>query len=556
MCSLTSAMQHRFNPRPAHAITANRGLDPGQRAAKEVGCGGFDSLRLKATHRASTYWAPSEVHFSAVANTIADEYMAFEPSIGSPVSGHQYYYWPNDHYLFGAYENRLNSACDDWCSRATATQESLSYEQDDRWQCVCRRTQPPITFPQTTIRPTLGGPAKTCFAHSPQTARFKLAFGALSARKWYLNTEGICSKCYVPGMSHHSRPHCPRVPNSPTPRFVAIWFIIELAPRRRFFSDFCKMYLKQIHYFIAIAEKGAISSASAHIHIAQPALSAQIAKLEEELGVALFTRHRRGVTLTEAGEIFLEHAYKVVEDIATARSAVLTAASQPKGEVTFGLPVTTSTLMTVPIVEQVRARYPDIKLSLVDGMSADVYGWLVEGRLDVAILYGAERAPPIQAKLIVNDELYLMGHENDLTRGRTEIGFRELVHFPLLHNSPTRSRLRQLMDETARKLGFPLTYAGEIDSVPQMKALVYRGRGFTVLPKIALGNDPQVAKLRLLRIFNPELRLSSYLALTPKRDPSRATLCIFDLVDDLARSLLQRRQWAGGHRATDTTRRS
>lgn len=148
-----------------------------------------------------------------------------------------------------------------------------------------------------------------------------------------------------------------------------------------------------------------------------------------------------------------------MEEVETARRAVQSVATQPKGEVTFGLPVTTSTIMTVPIVEQVRERFPDIKLCIVDGMSADVFSWLVEGRLDVAILYGAERAPPIRAKPIVNDELYLIGHENQLTRGRKEISFRELVQFPLLHNSPTRSRLRLLLDETAKKFGCPLTYA-------------------------------------------------------------------------------------------------
>jgi LysR family transcriptional regulator, nitrogen assimilation regulatory protein len=313
------------------------------------------------------------------------------------------------------------------------------------------------------------------------------------------------------------------------------------------------MDLKQIQYFIAIAEKGAISAASAHIHIAQPALSAQLASLEDELGVALFTRHRRGVTLTEAGEVFLESAYRVVEAMTAAKSAVLSVASAPKGEVTFGLPVTTSTIMTVPVVELVRARYPDIKLNIVDGMSGDVHAWLVDGALDVAILYGAGKPPLVTAKPIVSDALYLMGHENELTRGRDEIRFCELPRFPLLHNSPARSRLRQLMDETARKLGCPLTYAGEIDSVPQMKALVYRGRGFTVLPKIALGNDAGAEKLRLLKIVDPALRLTSYLALSPRRDPSRATLCVFDQIEELAESLLKRRKWSGG-RAVSSAR--
>ncbi|MEP7300208.1 MAG: LysR substrate-binding domain-containing protein [Caldimonas sp.] len=310
------------------------------------------------------------------------------------------------------------------------------------------------------------------------------------------------------------------------------------------------MDLRQIQYFVAIAEKGSISAASAYIHIAQPALSAQLARLEADLGVALCTRHRRGITLTQGGEIFLEHAYKVIEGLAAARSAVLSVGSQPRGEVTFGLPVTTSTLMTVPIVELVHARYPHIKLNIVDGMSGDVFGWLVDGRLDVAILYGSDRPPQIKAKPIVSDALYLMGHENALTRGRETIAFRELTRFSLFHNSPTRSRLRLLLDETARKLGCPLNYAGEIDSVPQMKLLVYRGRGFTVLPKISLGNDAPVPKLRQLRIIEPDLRLTSYLALSPKRDPSRAALCVSDLVEELALSLLRRSKWKGGRAVT------
>lgn len=310
------------------------------------------------------------------------------------------------------------------------------------------------------------------------------------------------------------------------------------------------MYLKQIQYFIAIAENFGISAAAARIHIAQPALSAQLAKLEDELGVKLFTRHRRGVTLTEAGEVFLEHAYKVSAEVESARKAVLSVASAPRGQVTLGLPVTTSIIMTVPIVERVRALYPDISLRIVDGMSCDVYSWLLEGRLDLAILYGADRPPPIKTKLIVTDELYLIGHENDLTRGRRQIAFRDLVRFPLFHNSPTRSMLRQLLDETARKLGCPLSYAGEIDSVPQMKTLVYRGQGFTVLPKIAIGNDQLESDLRMLRITEPDLRLSSYLALSPRHDPSRASLCVYELVDEISATLIRRREWSGGHRAT------
>lgn len=191
------------------------------------------------------------------------------------------------------------------------------------------------------------------------------------------------------------------------------------------------MDLKQITYFIAIAEKGSISAAAAHIRVAQPALSAQIANLEAELGVSLFSRHGRGVTLTAAGEAFLKHAHKIVAELALARQAAIDTARTPAGEVSVGLPMTTANLLTVPIVDAVRKRFPAIDLRIVDGMSGDILAWLLEGRLDIAILYDSGRPLPLAATPLVDDDLYLVGYENDIIRGRKEIRFSELSRFPL-----------------------------------------------------------------------------------------------------------------------------
>lgn len=309
------------------------------------------------------------------------------------------------------------------------------------------------------------------------------------------------------------------------------------------------MDLKQITYFIAVAEKGSISAAAAHIRLAQPALSAQIANLEADMGVNLFSRHGRGVTLTGAGTTFLAHAHKIVADVAAARRAAIDAAGGvPAGEVRVGLPMTTANLLTVPIVDAVRKRFPSIDLRIVDGMSGDILGWLLEGRLDVAVLYDSGRAIPVPATALVDDDLYLIGHENDFMRGRKEVSFRDLSRFPLFHTSPAHS-LRLLLDHIARQLDVTLTYAAEIDSIPQTKALVYRGRGYTILPKIALGNDKLGRKIRLLRLVEPSLRLRSLLAMAPRRAPSRAVSEVFGLIPDVAANLLARRRWPGGHPA-------
>src|ERR1700761_7515732 len=169
------------------------------------------------------------------------------------------------------------------------------------------------------------------------------------------------------------------------------------------------MDFRQIRYFIAIAERGGLSAASEVVHIAQPALSTQIANLEEELGVKLFERHGRGVKLTPAGSTFLRHAYIIRDQIATAKQEVTESLPEPSGIVYAGLPMTTSNVLAVPIIEHVRKAYPKVDLRIVDGMSGDVVGWLTEGRLDVAVLYEAHHAVAGSALPLIEDELFLVG---------------------------------------------------------------------------------------------------------------------------------------------------
>src|ERR1700743_1380489 len=144
------------------------------------------------------------------------------------------------------------------------------------------------------------------------------------------------------------------------------------------------MDFRQIRYFIAIAEKGGLSAASEVVHVAQPALSSQIANLEDELGVKLFERHGRGVKLTTAGSTFLRHAYVIRDQVAAAKQEVMETLPAPSGIVYAGLPMTTSHILAVPIIEHLRTSYPKVDLRIVDGMSGDVGKWLIEGRLDVA----------------------------------------------------------------------------------------------------------------------------------------------------------------------------
>jgi len=116
------------------------------------------------------------------------------------------------------------------------------------------------------------------------------------------------------------------------------------------------MELRQLRYFVGISEAGSVLRASATLHVAQPALSQQISALEAELGARLFDRSSRGVTLTEAGKVFLEHARVVLADVERARMAVADSTVVPSGDVTVGLPTTVALVATVPVLQACRER--------------------------------------------------------------------------------------------------------------------------------------------------------------------------------------------------------
>lgn len=305
------------------------------------------------------------------------------------------------------------------------------------------------------------------------------------------------------------------------------------------------MDIKQIRYFIAVAEKGSLSAASDFVHVAQPALSSQISNLEANLGVPLFQRHGRGMALTEAGKTFLKHAYKINDSFAEARNAVASVQSEPCGVVYLGLPMTTANVLTVPIMEQARELYPNIDVRIVDAMSGDVFNWLTEGRLDLAVIYGSENSVPAFATPLVEDDLYLIGLNIPIEADREEVDFRELAHLPLIHSSRLHA-LRLVLDGTAEKMGFALKYVHVIDSIPQLKELLLRNLGLTVLPRASFLDTASNEKLRYMRVVSPELRLTSWLAYTPRRDASLAAKCIYSILPQTVSSLLDAGKWPHG----------
>jgi len=136
------------------------------------------------------------------------------------------------------------------------------------------------------------------------------------------------------------------------------------------------MDLRQLRSALVIAETGSLNAAARRLRIAQPALSRQIRLLEEELGTAIFARHARGMTLTEAGELLLERARRALREIDQARSDLSALSGQVTGQVAIGLLPSVSELMAARFVRAMREKYPLVRLRIITGLAAHILEWL------------------------------------------------------------------------------------------------------------------------------------------------------------------------------------
>lgn len=269
------------------------------------------------------------------------------------------------------------------------------------------------------------------------------------------------------------------------------------------------MEIRQLKYFLHVAEMQSLSRAALLVRVAQPALSRQIKNLEEELGVPLLHRHGWGVTPTPAGQVLMDHARVVLKDMAAARDAVLAYQSEPSGHLSFGVPSSVSRMLLPELAVRFRRRAPKVRLHLVDGFSATIHDWLVQGRLDLAVLYEAKVADGLVTTRLAEEEMVLVAPPG-LLSGRSAVGLAEVPGFDLA--LPARPhRLRLLVDQSMTDRGLSADPVLEVDALPALIDLVRRGGICTVLPLSAVQTEVRAGELEVAAIA-PAIRRSLILA--------------------------------------------
>ncbi len=299
------------------------------------------------------------------------------------------------------------------------------------------------------------------------------------------------------------------------------------------------MNLKQLEYFVQVAELGSFSKAAVVLDIAQPALSRQVRSLETELHQQLFLRNGRGVTLTDAGKRLFDHSVAVLQLMAHAREDLGASRDEPVGRVTIGLPPSMGRQLTLPLIDRFRKELPAARLAIVEGLSTHIVEWVTTGRIDVGLVYNPEAQAGLEITPLLQEPLGLVSHAVKGKRGRAALPplpMKELSRYPLIVPERVHA-MRRLLETQAALAGVKLDIAWEVSSVPSIIDLVCAGYGYAVLTASGVAASARASELATRRLVDPTPTSVLCLAISAHRRPTPLTLHTMRLLTALVREL-------------------
>src|SRR5713101_347895 len=177
------------------------------------------------------------------------------------------------------------------------------------------------------------------------------------------------------------------------------------------------MELRSLAYFVRIAELGSITRAASHLRLAQPALTRHVQRLEEELGVALFTRANRGVRLTEAGQLLLESAIRILRDVERTGDEIRAQDAHPSGRIILGITPTLCAILVPELFARMRRDFPRVELKVMHAGMVRLEEFVIDGRVDVALLSELSRSRLIVSTRLAPEEMVLVTAPGARLRG-------------------------------------------------------------------------------------------------------------------------------------------
>ncbi|MHC9294784.1 LysR substrate-binding domain-containing protein [Mycobacterium sp. LTG2003] len=261
------------------------------------------------------------------------------------------------------------------------------------------------------------------------------------------------------------------------------------------------MELRQLEYFVAVAEEANFTRAAQRVHVAQPAVSAQIRRLEREFGQQLFDRSRRAVRLTAAGQAALPHARAALAAVADARTAVDELGDLVRGSIAVGT-VTAHDFDMAGLLAEFHTAHPLVGITLGTDDSDALIEGVLSGRLDAAIVSVGRDVPAgLEAEVVTDQRIVAAVGAGHAWRRRRTISLDDLAGCPIIA-LPVGTGIRHQFDRACAAAGVQVRVAFEASTPLALADLAERGLGVAVLPESVATTR---GGLRSVRIA-PELR--------------------------------------------------
>lgn len=296
------------------------------------------------------------------------------------------------------------------------------------------------------------------------------------------------------------------------------------------------MDIKHLRTFLHVAETGSLSLAAKRLNVTQPALSRQIRQLEEEAGSALFIRTGRGVQLSEAGHIFVPRARIITEEIERLKMDMLAFSGTLCGEVRLGLPPSVGLALAGPVVEKFRNEYPNVHLRVTQLLSGGLQEALLNGRLDIGILFEGSVSPSLRSTPLWSEQLFFITAPGPHWAGRNAISFKECLEQPFI--LPGKSHgLRNILDKAANRIGEKINVVIEAESLNVHMELVCRKLGSTILSYEACKQHIEAERLIALPLIEPQIKRVCTLVWSKDYPLTRAAQAMADVIKIKAKDI-------------------
>lgn len=303
------------------------------------------------------------------------------------------------------------------------------------------------------------------------------------------------------------------------------------------------MELRQLKYFVRIVEIGSVTRASQSLHVAQPSLSLQISRLEEELGKKLLMRSVRGVTPTEAGAAVYKQAQLILKQVDATQLIAQQADVGPAGRVAIGLPWTVSTVLGLNLLQEIRTRFKSVRLEVMEGPSSMLASLLAQGKLDLSVLFDTSADAGLRMKPLVAESLMLVGARGTL-KGRTANTLADVAALPLLLLSRPNG-IREEIERQWAAQGLKPQVVAEINAPALLIEAVRAGLGFSVLPSCAMEDSLHRGELDTVELEGGTLTRTVYLSTSRLFELTLATEYVHGVVEQLMQKAVEDGRWKG-----------